>query len=120
MNHCAQTKFDAYYRQHCKHLKLKGIRPKTIEAYARGVRRIAAYFDLRIDDLTYDELLDYFHQFKHKASWSTVKLDLYGLKFFYTHELKKEWDNIPAIRSPMDIMMVGLSPGFHLPIPKPA
>ena len=85
MNHSAQTKFDAYYQQHCKHLKLNGLRPKTIEAYARGVRRIAAYFNFRLDDLTYDELLDYFHQLKQHSSWSTVKLDLYGLKFFYTH-----------------------------------
>jgi site-specific recombinase XerD len=100
MNHSAQTKFDTYYRQHCKHLELKGLRPKTIEAYARGIRRIAGYFNLRLDDLTCDELLDYFHQLKQKASWSTVKLDLYGLKFFYSHVLKKEWTNIPVVKSP--------------------
>ncbi len=100
MNHSAQTKFDTYYRQHCKHLERKGLRPKTIEAYARGIRRIAAYFNHRLDDLTYDELLDFFHQLKQNASWSTVKLDLYGLKFFYTHVLQKEWHNIPVIRSP--------------------
>ena len=53
MNHSAQTKFDVYYQQNCKHLKLKGLRPKTIEAYAQGIRRIAGYFNLRLDDLTY-------------------------------------------------------------------
>ena len=79
-----KVKFDAYYQQHCKHLKLKGLRPKTIEAYSRALRRIGAYFNDRIDDFTTDELLDYFYQLKEKASWSTVKLDLYGLKFFYT------------------------------------
>ena len=94
------SKFNTYYEQHCKHLKLKGLRPKTIEAYSRAIRRIGEYFDLRLDDLTQDELLDYFHQLKQRASWSTVKLDLYGLKFFYTHVLKREWDQIPIIKSP--------------------
>ncbi|MCG2745046.1 MAG: recombinase, partial [Desulfobacteraceae bacterium] len=28
-------------------------------------------------------------------SWSSVKLDLYGLKFFYTMVLNKTWDDIP-------------------------
>ena len=100
MKYSTDSKFNTYYDQHCKHLRLNGLRPKTIEAYARGIRRIGEYFDQRLDDLSHDELLDYFHQLKQKASWSTVKLDLYGLKFFYTHVLKREWDDIPIIKSP--------------------
>ena len=95
-----QSKFDRLYEQHCKHLKLNGLQPKTIEAYARGIRRIGAYFNYRLEDLTHDELLDYFHQLKESSSWSTVKLDLYGLKFFYTHVLKRDWTAIPIIKSP--------------------
>ncbi len=94
------SKFKTYYDQHCKHLRLQGLRPKTIEAYARAIRRIGAYFDGRLDDLTQDELLDYFYQLKEKSSWSTVKLDLYGLKFFYTYVLRKTWIDIPIIKSP--------------------
>lgn len=100
MKSFTDSKFNAYYDQHCKHLKLNGLQPKTIEAYARGIRRIGDYFNYRIDNLSHDELLDYFHQLKQKASWSTVKLDLYGLKFFYTHVLKREWNDIPVIKSP--------------------
>jgi site-specific recombinase XerD len=100
MKSSTDSKFHAYYQQHCKHLELNGLRPKTIEAYARGIRRIAEYFNHRIDDLSHNELLDYFHQLKQKASWSTVKLDLYGLKFFYTHVLKRQWNDIPVIKSP--------------------
>jgi hypothetical protein len=29
--------FDRLYQSHLKHLKLKGLQPKTIEAYARAV-----------------------------------------------------------------------------------
>ncbi len=33
-------------------------------------------------------------------SWSTVKLDLYGLKFFYQHVLHKPWEHIELIKPP--------------------
>jgi len=93
-------KFKRYYDLHCKHLKLKGLQPKTIEAYSRAIRRIAGYFDGNLDNLTHNQLLDYFYQLLEYLSWSAVKLDLYGLKFFYTHVLEKNWVNIPIIKPP--------------------
>ena len=33
-------------------------------------------------------------------SWSAVKLDLYGLRFFYTKVLNKTWQDIPLIKPP--------------------
>jgi site-specific recombinase XerD len=94
------TQFNHYYDLHCKHLILKGLQPKTIEAYSRAIRRIGDYFDHQLDHLTSDQLLDYFHTLLQRLSWSAVKLDLYGLKFFYTHVLKKDWVDIPVIRPP--------------------
>ena len=43
--------FKGNYQTHLKHLKLKGLQPKTIEAYSRAIRRIGEYFDYQIDDL---------------------------------------------------------------------
>jgi site-specific recombinase XerD len=100
MNISTQSKFEAYYRQHCKHLRLKGLQPKTIEAYSRAIRRIGAYCDGRLDNLSRDQLVDYFIDLKEKRSWSTVKLDLYGLRFFYAHVLEKEWTHLPLIKAP--------------------
>jgi len=79
--------FNHYYSLHCKHLQLKGYQPKTIDAYSRTIRRVGAYFDYNLDDLSEDQLLDYFTDLLERRSWSTVKLDLYGLKFFYTYVL---------------------------------
>ncbi len=95
-----ESKFNHYYSLHCKHLKLKGLQPKTIEAYSRAIRRIGGYFDGHLDDLSQDQLLDYFHALLERLSWSAVKLDLYGLKFFYTHVLAKPWMDIPLIKPP--------------------
>jgi site-specific recombinase XerD len=93
-------KFNKYYRKHLKCLKLGGLQPKTIEAYSRAIRRVGNYFDCRIDNLTSDQLLDYFNEILECHSWSTVKLDLYGLKFFYTRVLNKTWEDIPLIKPP--------------------
>jgi hypothetical protein len=54
----AQT-FKRNYENHRKHLRLKGLRPKTIEAYARAIRRIGQYFEYEIEDLSEQQLTDY-------------------------------------------------------------
>jgi len=92
--------FKHYYNLHCKHLALKGLQPKTIDAYSRAIRRIGEHFNGQLDNLTEEQLLNYFHDLLQRLSWSGVKLDLYGLKFFYTHVLKKTWVDIPLIKSP--------------------
>ena len=92
--------FDRQYQAHLKHLKLKGLQPKTIEAYARAIRRIGDYFDHRIDSLTEPQLTDYFSDLVESHSWSSVKLDLYGLKFYYEHVLRKPWVAPGLIKPP--------------------
>lgn len=92
--------FNKLYQKHLKCLKLAGLQPKTIEAYSRAIRRIGNYFDCRIDHLTLDQLLDYFNELLDTHSWSTVKLDLYGLKFFYSSVLNKTWEDIPLVKPP--------------------
>jgi len=92
--------FERRYALHLQHLKLKGLQPKTIDAYARAIRRIGAYFDGRIDTLTEQQLTDYFTELVASHSWSTVKLDLYGLKFYYAHVLRKPWVAPGLIKPP--------------------
>ncbi len=92
--------FNEYYRKHQQCLKLAGLQPKTVEAYSRAIKRISNYFDCRIENLTSDQLLDYFNDLLTSHSWSAVKLDLYGLKFFYTRVPGKTWKDIPLIKPP--------------------
>jgi len=40
MSAVAATIFDKNYALYQKHLKLKGLQPKTIEAYSRAIRRL--------------------------------------------------------------------------------
>ncbi len=100
MNTSSQAHYKRQYQTHLKHLKLKGLQPKTIEAYARAIRRLGEYFSCRIDDLSEAQLTDYFSDLIGSHSWSSVKLDLYGLKFYTLHVLKQPWVMPNLIRPP--------------------
>jgi len=100
MQSLSANPFERNYQAHLKHLKLKGLQPKTIDAYARAIRRIGKRFDHHIDDLSEQQLTDYFTELLASHSWSAVKLDLYGLKFFYAHVLRKPWVAPGLIKPP--------------------
>jgi integrase/recombinase XerD len=100
MNTASSAHFDRHYQSHLKHLKLKGLQPKTIEAYSRAIRRVGDYFDHQIDHLSVIQLTDYFSDLVASHSWSTVKLDLYGLKFYYEHVLRQPWVAPGLIKPP--------------------
>lgn len=55
-----ETIFKQNYQTHLKHLKLKGLQPKTIDVYAHVIRRVDDYFDYHISDLSEAQLTDYF------------------------------------------------------------
>jgi site-specific recombinase XerD len=92
--------FDAQYQRLLQHLALKGLRPKTIDAYSRAIRRIGQHFDHDIDSVTSDQLTTYFSKLLQSHSWTTVKLDLYGLKFYHQHVLQKTWIAPGLIKPP--------------------
>lgn len=71
--------FARQYDSHLKHLKLKGLQPKTIDAYAHAIRCRGGYFNYRIEALSEVHLAEYFSDLIGTHSWSSVKLDLYGL-----------------------------------------
>jgi len=96
----AETIFKQDYEKHLHHLKLKGLQPKTIDAYSRSIRYIGKYFDGEIRNLSEQQLADYFSDRLGTHSWSAVKLDLYGLKFFYRHVLKQPWQHVDLIKPP--------------------
>ncbi len=92
--------FEQNYQTHLKRLKLNGMQPKTIEAYSLAVRRAGEYFEYRIDALTEQQLTEYFSDLLESHSWSTVKHDLYGLKFYYEQVLHQPWGAPGLIKPP--------------------
>ena len=100
--------FERNYQVHLQHLKLKGLAPKTIDAYARAIRRIGKRFGQQIDALSEQQLTDYFTELLASHSWSAVKLDLYGLKFYYAHVLRRPWVAPGLIKPPKGQRLPGI------------
>ena len=96
----ASVDYDQRYQSHLKHLKLKGLQPKTIDAYSRAIRRMGEYFKYDIENLSPEQLTDYFSALISSHSWSAVKLDLYGFKFYTLHVLGKPWSMPDFIKPP--------------------
>jgi integrase len=95
-----QERFDQLYAKHLLALKLQGKRSKTIDGYARAVRRIAGFFNRCPDNLSATELKTYFAWMVENYSWSSVKVDLWGLCFFYQHVLGQPMDWVDIIKPP--------------------
>jgi integrase/recombinase XerD len=92
-------KFEHLHSQFRRELKLQGKSPKTIDSYSRSLRRLVNYFDCYPDELNQEELKLYFLDLVESRSWSTVKVDRWGLRQFWELILKKEW-NWPGIVRP--------------------
>ena len=111
MNQTETNRFNELYQHHLRMLTLQGKSQKTIDAYARAVRRISAYFDCCPDQLTLEQREQYFSDLVKSHSWSTVKIDRNGLMFFWKHVLKQDWQWVtivkaPTVRSLPDILTV--------------
>ena len=95
-----QNRFDTLYSHHLSALKLRGLSDKTIDVYARAVRRLTAHYQCCPDTLTVDQLEAYFAKLVVSHSWSTVKVDRNGLQFFWKHTLKRDWSWVQIIKAP--------------------
>jgi integrase/recombinase XerD len=100
MNKSQQVKFESLYAKHVSALKRQGKADKTIEVYARAVRRVAQFWDCCPDRLTQEQLEAHFDALVASHSWSTVKIDRNGLQFFYAHVLKRPWTWVAIVKPP--------------------
>ena len=102
-------RFEKLYQRHLRLLKLQGKSKKTRDAYSRAIRRVRDHFDCCPDKITPKQFESYFEQLVETHSWSTVKVDRWGLIFFWRFVLNRDWQwtNIvkpPKIKSIPDIL----------------
>lgn len=83
-------------------MQLRGLAPKTQEAYLRAVRQLAAYYGKSPDQIDEEELRQYFLYLKNekKASRSACTIAICGLKFFFERTLRREWTTFDLVRPP--------------------
>jgi len=85
-------------------MQLRGLSARTQEAYARAVWQLAAYYHRRPDQLTDEELRQYFLYLANekKLARPTTTIALCGIKFFYEQTLKQDWPTLRFVRPPRE------------------
>src|SRR3972149_1591421 len=81
-------------------MQLHSFAERTQDSYLRAVRQLAAYFNKPPDQISEEELRQYFLYLKNvkKASRSTMTLALCGIKFFYERTLQRQWPTWAIVR----------------------
>jgi integrase/recombinase XerD len=81
-------------------MQLRGLSPRTQESYVRAVRQLAQHFRRSPDQITEEELREYFLHQRTVTGWSSsaATIALSAIKFFCEHTLRKEWTTVNLVR----------------------
>jgi site-specific recombinase XerD len=81
-------------------MQLKGFSERTQECYIRSVRMLAQHYNKPPDQITEEQLRQYFLHIKNVKKWkrATVTIALCGIKFFFVQTLRKQWTTFDLVR----------------------
>lgn len=82
-------------------MQLRGLAPRTQEAYVAAVEQLAKYHHKSPDEIGGEELRQYllYLQNEKAVSASAMTVALCGLKFLYLHTLQREWRLLDLVRA---------------------
>jgi len=85
-------------------LQLHGLSNNTQVSCVRSVRFLAEYYRKPPDQITEEELREYFLFLikERRVPPSTFRIALCGIKFFYEHTLQKHWVTLELARPPAE------------------
>jgi len=81
-------------------MQLRGMSERTQESYVRSVRKLAEHFNKSPDQITEEELRQYFLYLTNvkKYARATVTIALCGIKFFYNYTSQRDWPSVKLMR----------------------
>jgi site-specific recombinase XerD len=81
-------------------MQLRGLSPKTQEAYLRHIRQLAEHRKKSPDQVTEEDLREYFLYLKNekRVSRSTCTQAISAIKFFFEQTLKRDWKTFKLVR----------------------
>lgn len=85
-------------------LELRGFAARSVEAYVRAVKLLSDHFRKSPDQITEDELRQYFLYNKNIRKWArtTSTIAICGIKHFFTITLQRDWTTIKLVRPPKE------------------
>jgi site-specific recombinase XerD len=81
-------------------MQLRGYAERTQSSYTRSMRQLENYWHLPAEEITEQQVRDYFLYCKNEAGWSaaTMRIAYSGIKFFYTVTLPMDWETIKLLK----------------------
>ena len=81
-------------------MDLSGYSPRSIEMYVRAVRQLTKHYGKSPEEISDEELRQYFLYNKNERGWSRVAstIALCGIKLFYTKTLHRKWTTLRFVR----------------------
>lgn len=89
-------------RRMLQDLQLAGLSERTHEAYLRAVRQLAAHFKTPPDQISEQQLREYFLFLKNDKQFAapSLKIAFCGIKFFFTRTVPRDWETLKRIKIP--------------------
>jgi len=81
-------------------MDLAGYSPRSIDMYVRSVRQLSRHYQKAPDQVSDEELREYFLYNKTERGWSRTAstIALCGIKLFFTMTLRRDWTHLKFIR----------------------
>ena len=85
-------------------MQLAGLEERTQEGYVRAVRKVGEHYGKAPDQISDEELREYFLYAMNVRKWSRVTstIALCGIKFFYDHTIKRKFPETGFVRARHD------------------
>jgi site-specific recombinase XerD len=81
-------------------MQLRGLSARTQGCYVAAVRQLAEHFHRRPDQITEEDLRQYFLYLANEkqVARATATIALCGIRFFFTHTLQRDWTTLRFVR----------------------
>jgi integrase/recombinase XerD len=81
-------------------LQLRGYADRTQGSYTRSVRQLENYWHQPAEEISEQQVRDYFLYCKNDVGWSaaTMRIAYSGIKFFYTRTLPMDWETLRLLK----------------------
>jgi len=82
-------------------LQLQGYAERTQKSYLRAVRQLENYWHLAADEISEQQVRNYFLYCRNEMGWSgaTMRIAYSGIKFFYTTTLPSDWETLRMLKT---------------------
>lgn len=81
-------------------LKLAGYAKRSRQSYVRAVRQLMNFWSCPLEQIDEQQVREYWLHCKDELDWAgaTMRISYSGIKFFYEHTLKRDWETLQLLR----------------------